>query len=245
MVVGREETYSGCGVRTGAFSPPANRDPDLTKTTGTATSSRSDLRPAKQGLKTMFAPLRCIRPAPRPWLHNTFRCYAQSSSADVRAQLTTELKSAMKTKNTTKSSVIRSVLTEVYAADKTGGGQPIGTPRIYDIVRKAIKRRNDAAAQYVKASREDLAQTEREEVSLLQDFMPASMSDDAIDGLLSDIIQEQSVALAPGGKNQGALIGKLMKAFFEKVDDSGSVDRKQLKDRIDLVLNKLATPSSV
>jgi len=146
----------------------------------------------------------------------------------------------MKEKNSVKSSVIRSVLTEVYAADKTTG-QAILSGRIYEIIQKGINRRNDAVAQYDKASRQDLVEKEQQEVAILHDFIPPTLSDTAINDILDQIIREHGITPVLEGQNPGPLVGQLFKEFSARTGPDVSVDRKHLKTRIDAKLKAKPT----
>jgi len=160
----------------------------------------------------------------------TRRAYSTPAAAeDIRKRLTDELKSAMKSKDTIKSTTIRSILSEVYSADKTQP-QPLSPSSIVSIIRKATSRRLDAATEFDKAQRPELAEKERKEADLLSDFLPALLSESDIDGVLQGVIDEQNPA--PGDRKA---VGMLFKAFYSKVDRS-HVDSDLVKKRAEALL---------
>lgn len=162
---------------------------------------------------------------------NSCRRYSATAQDDVRARLTSELKNAMKNKDSFASTTLRSVLAEIQAADKQSPDQKIGASSIVSIIRKATQRRNDAAEQFVKSSRPDLAEKERKEVELLSSFLPPLLPESEIDRLLREAMDEQ---VSPG-ENPHKASGKIYKAFYSKVDKS-LVDPDLVKRRAEALL---------
>ncbi|TDL24185.1 GatB/YqeY domain-containing protein, partial [Rickenella mellea] len=119
-------------------------------------------------------------------------------------------------KDTFSSTTIRSVLSEIYAADKTVVDKKVNNSTVISIVRKAVVRRNDSARQYIAASRTDLAETETREADLLSTFLPPLKSEAEVDSILRDIISQQNLKDVNPHKRKG----ELLKAFYSKVDKS-------------------------
>ncbi|TFK75325.1 GatB YqeY domain-containing protein [Pluteus cervinus] len=140
-------------------------------------------------------------------------------STELRARLMENVKSAMKARDTFTSILLRSVLAEIYAADKNSRGQVSHSTEI-NIVRKAISRRQDCAAQFAKAGREDLASKEEAEAKQLSEFVPPLMSEDQVTEHLLAAFQ----SLAPKDITEPRkATGMLLKLFYGQVDKS-SVD---------------------
>ncbi|KAH7920924.1 hypothetical protein BV22DRAFT_1020322, partial [Leucogyrophana mollusca] len=139
---------------------------------------------------------------------------------DIRERLMAGVKTAMK-----------SVLSEVYAADKTTTTKAAPSA-IIAILRKAAARRNDSAAQFTKAARPDLAEKEQCEADILSAFLPPLLSEAEIDRVLKEVLTEQ----APQGDHRKAL-GMIYKSFYSKVDKS-LVDTDVVKRRAEtLIIN--------
>ncbi|CAE6406648.1 unnamed protein product [Rhizoctonia solani] len=133
---------------------------------------------------------------------------------DVRTQLRDELKQAMKSKDSFRSTTIRSVLAEITNADKANKGTPIANDSILFLLQKSIARRTDSASQFRSASRTDLAEKEEAECQLLSSFLPVQLSEEEVDRRLREAFSKlQSTA-----GNSGALVGKLIKAFYETTE---------------------------
>ncbi|TBU22978.1 GatB/YqeY domain-containing protein [Dichomitus squalens] len=141
---------------------------------------------------------------------------------DVRARLLKELKDAMKTKNTVKSITIRSVLSEVYAADKAASGTA-SPSTVAGILRKATVRRMDAASEFQKASRSDLAAKEQQEAAILEAFLPPLLPEAEIERILKEVLATHEVSKITSKGPPQKILGQVFKAFYGQVDKS-SVD---------------------
>ncbi|TFK54026.1 GatB/YqeY domain-containing protein [Heliocybe sulcata] len=163
------------------------------------------------------------------------RCRRYSDTAvapeDIRARLTAELKDAMKTKDSFKSTTLRSVLADIQAADKTSPSQKASPSSIVSIIRKATQKRSEAAAQFTSSSRPDLAQKEHSEIALLSSFLPPLLPESEIDRILKDVMAT-SVDV---GENPRSATGKIYKAFYQRVDKS-MVDPGIVKARAEALL---------
>ncbi|KAH7322302.1 Yqey-like protein-domain-containing protein [Rhizoctonia solani] len=133
---------------------------------------------------------------------------------DVRVRLRDDLKQAMKSKDTFRSTTIRSVLAEITNADKANKDTPITHDNILSLLQKSISRRTESASQFRSASRTDLAEKEEAECQVLSSFLPAQLSEEDVDRRLREaFLKLESTAGSPG-----ALVGKLMKAFYETTE---------------------------
>ncbi|CDO76689.1 hypothetical protein BN946_scf184677.g9 [Trametes cinnabarina] len=145
-----------------------------------------------------------------------------------------ELKGAMKSRDLLKSTAIRSVLSEVYAADKAASGAAPPSA-VVGILRKAAARRTDAAAEFRKASREELAAKELQEAAILQSFLPPLLPEADIDRVLKDVLASPSVSEAIAKGPPQKALGQVFKAFYAQVDKS-SVDPELVRRRTQALL---------
>ncbi|KAF8160974.1 hypothetical protein B0H34DRAFT_795818 [Crassisporium funariophilum] len=163
-----------------------------------------------------------------------------------------EIKAAMKRRDSVTSTTLRSVLSEINAADKVtdGGLAPsavVSYTFVYlsvedlfndmhyktEIVRKAAQRRTEAAAKFSEANRPDLAEKERLEVELLSRLLPPLLSSAEIDSYLQEII----VAL-PAGSDPRKSLGLVFKDFYSQVEKS-SVNPTLVKQRAQALLESI------
>ncbi|ETW80706.1 hypothetical protein HETIRDRAFT_418679 [Heterobasidion irregulare TC 32-1] len=159
---------------------------------------------------------------------------ASAIETDIRTRLLTGLKTSMKSKDTFASTTIRSILSEVYSADKASPESKIPSATIVSIIRKATNRRIDSAVQFTQAQRPDLAEKEQHEADFLSSFLPPLLPESDIDHILGEVISEQT---ADAQSHPGKLLGKVVKAFYSKVDKS-NVDPTLVKRRAEALLSK-------
>lgn len=82
---------------------------------------------------------------------------------------------------------------------------------VIEVLRRGIKKRRESIEMYQKGGRGDLADKERDEVRMLEAFLPAQASAD-------DIRAAVRAAIAGGASNVGAVMGKVMPQFKGKTD---------------------------
>ena len=82
---------------------------------------------------------------------------------------------------------------------------------ILAVLTKMVKQRQDAAAQYDSANRDDLASKEREEITYIEDFLPQPLTDDELNALIDE-------AMAATGASGMQDMGKVMGALKPKID---------------------------
>jgi uncharacterized protein YqeY len=92
-----------------------------------------------------------------------------------------------------------------------------------EVAGQEAKRRRDAIEAYEKAAREDRAATEREELGILQAYLPAALTDEEIDALIDRAIEETGAA-GPGD------MGKVMGAVMAQA--KGRADGRAVQERV-------------
>jgi uncharacterized protein YqeY len=83
------------------------------------------------------------------------------------------------------------------------------------VLTKMAKQRRDSMAEYARGGREDLVQKEQAELDVLQEFLPAAMSDGELRAIVEDIIAQTG---ASGMKEMGKVMGPAMKRAAGKAD---------------------------
>lgn len=139
---------------------------------------------------------------------------------DFKAQLTNDMKEAMKAQQATKLGTIRMLLSEIKKREIDSRGTDNQVDPL-KVVQSMIKQRNDSAEAFTKGGREDLAAKEKEEIAILTAYLPAQMGRDEIEKLVVAIIAET------GAKGQND-IGKVMKAAVAKAE--GKADGKIINE---------------
>lgn len=137
--------------------------------------------------------------------------------ADVKAQV----KSAMKARDKQRLGALRLIQSE-FKRVEVDERIEIDDARALIILDKMLKQRRDSLSQYEAANREDLAEVERYELSVISEFMPAPLSDDEIAQLISDAISQTG---ASSMQDMGKVMG-LLKPKLQGRADMGQVSQK-------------------
>jgi uncharacterized protein YqeY len=141
------------------------------------------------------------------------------------AQLTEDIKTAMKAKDTVALNVVRGLKSAIkYAAiEKLGAEGELADADALAVVRKEIKKRQDSVASYESANRQDLADTEKAEIAVLEKYLPAAMS-------AEDLVKLVEAVIAEVGATSKKEMGAVMKVLQERV--AGRADGKTLSSEV-------------
>lgn len=120
----------------------------------------------------------------------------------IRERLTEDLKAAMRAKAKLRLSTIRMMRSEILYKDKEHG-QETGEEDILKVLLAMVKKGEEAAEQFVKGGREELASKEREEIRIIQEYLPAQMDDE-------ELRQAVQAAIAKTGASSLKEMGKVM-----------------------------------
>ena len=120
----------------------------------------------------------------------------------LKAKLTEDMKTAMKSGEKDRLGVIRLVLAAIKQKEVDERIE-MTDPLVLAVLEKMVKQRKDSISQYEAAAREDLAAIERYELGIIEAYLPAKMDEAAI-------LAEIDKAIAATGAASGADIGKLM-----------------------------------
>jgi hypothetical protein len=93
-----------------------------------------------------------------------------------------------------------------------------------------IKQRRDSIEQFMAGNRPELAQNEREEIAILEPYLPKQLTDDELSSLVAESV---SAANAKGPKEMGSV----MKVLMPKL--SGRAEGKRVSDAVKAALSKL------
>jgi len=136
----------------------------------------------------------------------------------LRQELQGALKDAMKEKNARRLSTIRLILAAVKDRDiamRTESGEKDDDTVITDILTKMVKQRRESIKMYEEGGRCELAEQEREEIGIIEDFLPKQLSDDEIDAACQVAVQEVE---ATGLKDMGKAMGVLKTRYQGQMD---------------------------
>jgi len=135
----------------------------------------------------------------------------------MREQFTNELKTAMKAGDKRRVETIRMITAGLKDKDieARGQGKTISDEDILGLLQKMVKSRQESVEIYDKAGRVDLATQEREEIAIIQSFLPQQMSDAEVDAAIAEAIAE---AGATSIKEMGKVVGLLKGKYAGRMD---------------------------
>lgn len=122
----------------------------------------------------------------------------------LKQQVTDDMKTAMREKDTSRLSTIRLLLAAMKQKEVDERVELTDTD-IVAIIDKMLKQRRDSIAQYEAANRTDLADQERLEMTILMGYMPAQLSEAEVAAAVDAVIAEHGKTPAAMGKIMAAL----------------------------------------
>ncbi len=129
--------------------------------------------------------------------------------AGIRDALTEDMKAAMRARETLRLSTIRMVRAEILNKDKESG-EETSEEDLLKLLQSMVKKREEAAEQYAAAGREDMAQQERDEIRIIEGYLPAQMGDAEIESAARAVIEETGASsMKDMGKVMGILTSEL------------------------------------
>lgn len=129
----------------------------------------------------------------------------------LQADIMTALKTAMKEKNTVALESLRAVKSALLLAQtETGAKAEISEDQEIKILQKLVKQRKDSAAIFTEQGREDLAAPEVAQAAVIEQFLPAQLSEAEVAAIVDDAISQTGAAsMADMGKVMGMVNGKI------------------------------------
>jgi hypothetical protein len=120
----------------------------------------------------------------------------------LREQLTEDIKTAMKARETERLNALR-LLSAAVKQREVDERITLDDAGVVSVVEKMIKQRKDSIAQYEKAQRQDLADREKYEISVIEAYMPKQLSQAEVEAAVAE-------AIAATGAKSAADMGKVM-----------------------------------
>ena len=120
----------------------------------------------------------------------------------LKARITEDMKSAMKAKETARLAAIRLLLAAIKQKEVDERAE-LDDAAVNAVIEKLVKQRKDSVTQYEAAGRQDLADAEKAEITVLSAYLPEKMSNE-------EIAAAVAAAVAQTGASGAADMGKLM-----------------------------------
>ncbi len=132
----------------------------------------------------------------------------------LKDQITEDMKSAMRAKETARLGAIRLLLAAIKQRE-VDERIVIDDAGVIATVEKMIKQRKDSISQFEKAGRDDLVAIEVGEVTILQSYLPAQLSDAEVEAAVAAAVAATG---ATGPQDMGKVIGALKAQLAGKAD---------------------------
>ena len=148
----------------------------------------------------------------------------------LKAQLQDDMKSAMRTRDKERLGVIRMLLAAIKQREvdqPADNRSELSDADVLAVIEKMVKQRRDAQQQYREADRAQLADAETAEIAVLENYLPAQLSDAQIDQAVETAITDSQ---ASSMRDMGQVMG-LLKSRLQGQADMGVVSQR-LKARL-------------
>ncbi|CAD6892558.1 unnamed protein product [Tilletia controversa] len=147
----------------------------------------------------------------------------QDDDAALLESIKSKLKDSMRARDSTSSTVLRSLLSEYqYAQKQPNAASGTGSPASLSVVlQKAAAKRAEAAAQFRAATpspREDLAEKEDAEAKIIKAFLPEPMSREELEGVVRQVLDSIRGSADGAGVEAKKLVGQVIKGVNAVVD---------------------------
>lgn len=145
--------------------------------------------------------------------------------SDLSNQITEDMKTAMREKNTLALNTIRMLKSSIKnaAIEKGGASAELDEVEIIAVIRREVKKRQDSIEQYTTAGRMELAEQEEAEIAVLNGYLPAPLSAEELDAIIT-------AAIAETGATSRKDMGPVMKLVQERT--GGRADGKTLSQAV-------------
>jgi uncharacterized protein len=143
----------------------------------------------------------------------------------LQERVDSDLKDAMRAKDAIKLGALRMLKSALKYAEieKSDADANLSETEAVQVIRKQVKQRQDSIESFEKGGRAELAAKEKQELSILNMYLPQAMSSDELSKLVRETIAEV-------GATSKAQIGAVMKAAQAKV--AGRADGKMLSQEV-------------
>lgn len=136
----------------------------------------------------------------------------------MRDEISEGLKTALKARDQRRTTTLRAINSAIKDKDiaiRTENRGPATNEEILVIIQKMVKQREESFAIYAQAGRTDLATAEKEEIDILNEFLPKGLSEEEVDAAIKAAIAATG---AEGPKDMGKVIAQLKADYPGRID---------------------------
>ena len=147
---------------------------------------------------------------------------------DINSKLNEEMVGAAKAKDKIRLSAIRMLKAAMHNKE-INLMRPLNESEVLQVLSSMIKQRKDSIEQFANGGRTDLVEKEEAELRVIQEFMPAQVSEEEVDSLIKKTIEEAGAVSVKD-------MGKVMKILMPKL--TGVADGKIVGEKVKAFLSK-------
>lgn len=149
----------------------------------------------------------------------------------IQQQILDDLKQSMKNKEQDRLRVLRSLKSKLLEKEiserKEGKKTTLSDDQVVEVLMKAAKQRKESIEQFREGGRDDLVESEQEELEIIESYLPEMLSEEEV----RDIARQKIEALgAENMADMGQVMGELMKELKGKAE--GSLVSKVVKEEL-------------
>ena len=136
----------------------------------------------------------------------------------MRQRINDGYKTALKAGDKRRTATLRAINAEIKNRDIAARGEgkgPLNDADILVMLQKMVKQREESFAIFAQAGRNDLATVEKEEIDILNEFLPKGMTDAEVEEAIRTAIAKTG---AVGGKDMGKVIAALKAEYPGRID---------------------------
>lgn len=146
---------------------------------------------------------------------------------DLETRIEEELTTALRAGDVPRKNTLRLVRAAIKNASIEAGGGPIGDEAVVGILQKQAKQRGDSIEQFERAGRDDLVMAEKEELAIIQTFLPRQLTDEEVEA----VVLEHIAAVGATGPGD---IGKVMAPVMNSL--KGAADGQRVSKIVRRIL---------
>jgi len=147
---------------------------------------------------------------------------------NINEKLNAEMIVAAKAKDKIRLSAIRMLKTALHNKE-IELIRPLNDTEILQLLSAVVKQRRDSIEQFAKGNRSDLVEKEEAELKVVQEFMPAQMSEDEVESAIKKAITESGAVSVKD-------MGKVMKILMPQL--TGKADGKMVGEKVKALLSQ-------
>ena len=137
----------------------------------------------------------------------------------LKARILEDVKEAMRARDKARLGTLRMVTAAIKQREVDQRVSPLDDASVVAVLEKMLKQRRESAAQYEGAGRNDLAAAERDEIAIIEQYMPQALDPAEVDAMIETAIDDAGAATM---KDMGRVM-RLLKPRMQGRADMGAV----------------------